>query len=97
MCFAGITGGVGLNLALSPIQPALRHPRSLLMCLLLGGVSALPFGSWLALYDVNHYSDSKPEELALRTAVTIWQTAMGTYLYVVTNDSQEIYLPQHRK
>jgi branched-subunit amino acid ABC-type transport system permease component len=85
----GCIGGLGAALSVAVFERRPRTGAYLLLAAVVGGVSALGFGSWVRNYNLTlwnkdwKYLEFQP--LRLRYAFAIWQAAVGTYLYLACN------------
>lgn len=77
MFIAGFIGGVGVAAVTGLDAPRLRTRRVMLIAGAIGGVFGLPF----ALYVKPAASFPLSEETIVRVSFTLWQAAVGTYVY----------------
>lgn len=74
---SGLFGGIGVACLTSLNAPRLRIPSSLTIAGAIGAAFALPF----ALYAKPLWSGPLSEDAILRISFTLWQAAVGTYVY----------------
>jgi hypothetical protein len=85
MIGAGLVGGFFVTLAAGAVDPRGLSPLYLAAGSGLGAVAALPFVSWLPTYvdAKNVLAGDVPQ---LTHAFAVWQSVVGTYLFVLTRN-----------
>ncbi len=84
MIGGGLVGGFFVTLAASAVDRRALSPLYLAAGSGLGAVAAIPLGSWLPTYV--HAAPALGDVPQLTHAFAVWQSVVGTYLFVVTRN-----------
>ena len=84
MIFGGLVGGFFVTLAAGACHRRAISPLYIGAASGLGAVAALPFVSWLPAY--RHSAPALGDVARLTLAFAVWQSVVGTYLFVVTRN-----------